>query len=174
MNHSSLHLQPADLLVAAKLAVSVEPSPSVRELAAELPGMSKSAVAKSLQRLRALDLVKDDGSQRRVNRLALRDLFEHAIQWLAPARVGEFELGLPTARSSDAIAGKLAGDDDPVVMPLAHGPVRGRAVAPIHPDAPRAAARDPKLLRLLAIVDSFRIGGAREREVARGELAACL
>jgi DNA-binding transcriptional ArsR family regulator len=165
----------ADLLVAAKLAVSDDPSTTVRDLAAELPGMSKSTVANSLRRLRELDLLKDNArGERRVNRLALKDLFEHAVRWLAPARPGRFELGLATAHTAEVMASKLSGDTDPVVIPLPEGEVRGRAIAPIHPVAPLAAARDPKLYRLLAIVDSFRIGGAREREVARGELAACL
>jgi DNA-binding transcriptional ArsR family regulator len=168
-----MHLRPADLLIAAKLAVA-DPSASVRDLEKEL-GMSKSAVAYSLRRLRALDLIKDDGQGgRRVNRLALRECFEHAVRWLVPARPGDFELGLATAHTSEAMAGKLSEDGDPVVIPLPHGEIRGRAVAPIHPDAPKAAKRDPKLHRLLAIIDSFRIGGAREREVARAELAACL
>jgi DNA-binding MarR family transcriptional regulator len=169
-----MHLKPADLLIAAKLAVSDDPNAPVRELEESL-GMSKSTVAKSILRLRALDLVKDDGKGgRRVNRLALRECFEHAVRWLVPARAGKFELGLATAHTSEAMASKLSGDDDPVVMPFPEGPQRGRAVAPIHPAAPQAAASDPKLLRLLAIVDSFRIGGAREREVARAELVACL
>jgi len=164
-------LQRSDVLVAAKLAVRVGPS-SVRELEQEL-GMSKSAVAYSLVRLRALALVSDDENGPRVNRIALRDLLEHAVRWLAPAIVGDFELGLPTAHASDAIAAKLSADKDPVVIPLPHGPMRGRAVTPLHPLAPRAAEKDPKLLRLLAIVDVFRIGGAREREVASAELRSC-
>ena len=169
-----MRLKPADLLIAAKLAVSENSSASVRDLEAQLPGISKSSIADSLRRLRALDLVKDAGKgKRRVNRVALLDCFENGARWLVPARVGEFELGLPTAHASEAIASKLSGDEDPVVMPLEHGPKRGRAVAPIHPAAPKAAARDPKLHRLLAVVDSFRIGGAREREVARSELAQC-
>jgi DNA-binding MarR family transcriptional regulator len=169
-----MYLQPADLLIVAKLAVSDDPDASVRALAAEL-GLSKSSVATSLLRLQALDLVKDAGKGgRRVNRLALRDCFEHAIRWLAPARAGKFELGLPTAHTSETMANKLSGDVDPVVIPLPHGPMRGRAVTPLHPAAPKAAERDPKLHRLLAVLDSFRIGGAREREVARAELAACL
>ncbi len=173
MNVDKSPLQPADLLVAAKLAVSADPSSSVRKLEDEL-GMSKSAISNAIRRLRVLDLVKEDEGGRRVNRLALRDLIENAVRWVAPANVGDFELGLPTAHSSDALAGKLTGDEDPVVMPLPHGPVRGRAVAPIHPLAPKAAECDPRLYRLLAILDSFRIGGARERAVAREQLASCL
>jgi hypothetical protein len=170
----TMYLRRADLLIAAKLAVS-DPNSSVRALEDALPGMSKSAIALSLERLKALDLVKDDGKGgRRVNRLVLRDCFEHAIRWLAPAQVGDFEVGLPTAHASEAMASKFAGDADPVVIPLRNGPMRGRAVSPIHPAAPKAAQRDPKLHRLLALVDSFRIGSARERDVARAELRACL
>jgi biotin operon repressor len=167
-------IQAGDVLVAAKLAVSEDASASLRKLEDEL-GMSKSAIGNAIHRLRELGLVKDDGhGGRRVNRLAFRDFIEHAVRWVVPAKVGDFELGLPTAHASEALADKLIGDEDPVVMPLAHGPVRGRAVSPIHPLAPQAAKRDPRLESLLAIVDAFRIGEARQREVARTALLSWL
>jgi hypothetical protein len=156
---------PSDLLVVLKLAALPEPNATVRELAEEL-GLSKSSVALSLRRLRALRLIGGDDRTRRVNRMALRSCLEHAVRWIAPAELGDFELGLPTAHAAPPFAGKLLGDDDPVVMPLPHGPMRGRAVPPLHPGAPRAAARDPKLRALLAIVDAFRVGRARDRMVA--------
>ena len=169
----NMALTAADLFVAARLAVHPEASASVRQLGDEL-GMSKSAVAYSLQRLVALDLVKDGKDGRRVNRLALRDCLEHAARWIAPARVGDFELGLPTAHAAPILSGKLAGGADPMVMPLAHGPVRGRAVAPLHPLAPRAASLDPKLHALLALIDTFRVGRARDRQVAAAKLRELL
>lgn len=164
---------PADLLVLLKLAAHREASPSARELEAEL-GISKSSIANSLIRLRELELIKDGAApgSRRVNRVILRDFLEHAVRWLVPATVGDFELGLPTAHSAKAFATKLSGDDDPLVLPLPHGPKRGRAVSPIHPKAPEAARRDPELLHLLTIVDAFRVGRARDREVAAAELRA--
>jgi hypothetical protein len=174
MNVDKNAMRPCDVLVAAKLAVSGDPTASVRKLQDEL-GMSRSAIWDSIRRLHELELVKDDGlGGRRVNRLALRDFIEHAVRWVAPAKVGDFELGLPTAHASDVFAESLTGDEDPVVMPLPHGPVRGRAVTPIHPMAPRAAEKDPKLQSLLAIADAFRIGGARQREAARIALLSCL
>lgn len=132
--------------------------------------MSKSAVANSLNRLIALGLVKEEEGARRVNKLAFRDLLENAIRWVAPAKLGDFELGLPTAQSADVLAEKLVADADPVVMPLPHGPMRGRAVSPLHPLAPKAAARDERLHRLLAIIDALRMGRARDRQVAAKEL----
>jgi hypothetical protein len=169
----NMALLPADLLVALKLVAHPDRSASVRQLGEEL-GMSKSAVAYSLGRLQAVHLVNQGGGRRRVNRLALRDLIENGVRWIAPARVGDFELGLATAHSADVLARNFVSDADPVVMPLAHGPLRGRAVNPLHPLAPKAAARDERLHRLLAVVDTFRIGRARDRQVAAKELRAWL
>jgi DNA-binding MarR family transcriptional regulator len=167
-------LLPADVLVAMKVAAHPDDSASVRQLGDEL-GMSKSAVAYSLRRLHALDLVKErEGGGRRINKLTMRDLLENAVRWIAPARVGDFELGLPTAHSAEVLARNLMGDADPLVMPLAHGPARGRAVSPLHRLAPRAAAKDAQLHRLLAVVDALRIGRARDRKVAAAELRAWL
>lgn len=156
-----------------KLAVHEDEAASVRRLEDEL-GLSKSAVANSLHRLARLGLLRVEGRTRRVNKLRLRDCLEHAVRWIAPAEVGEFVLGLPTAHSAGALADKLRGDDDPVVMPLPEGPVRGRVVTPIHPLAPAAAAKDPKLYKLLAAVDALRMGRARDRKLAAEELRACL
>jgi hypothetical protein len=166
-------LAPADVLVALKLVAHPDRAVSVRQLGEEL-GMSKSSVAYSLRRLNALNLVKEARGVRRINRLALRDFLENGVRWIVPATLGDFELGLPTAHSADVLARNFIADADPVVMPLAHGPARGRAVSPLHPLAPKAAARDACLHRLLAVVDALRIGRARDRQVAAKELRSWL
>jgi hypothetical protein len=166
-------LQPVDLLVILKLAALGRPSAPVRLVAEEI-GLSKSAVALSLHRLEALGLLRDEGEHRRINKLALRQCLEHAVRWIAPAEIGGSRLGLLTAHAAPLLAARLIGGEDPVVIPLPRGPARGRAVSPLHPLAPRAAARDPKLHTLLALVDALRIGRVRDREVAAKELGACL
>jgi DNA-binding Lrp family transcriptional regulator len=166
-------LHGGDLLVLLKMAAARGAEQPLRALAGEL-GVSKSGIAQSIARLLALGLLKEEGGVRRINRLQVRDCLEHGVRWLAPASIGDWELGLPTAHAAEPLSSKLKGGGDPLVMPLAHGPVRGRCVAPIHPKAPQAAQKDPRLHRLLAIVDAFRVGRARDREVAAHELAACL
>jgi len=156
--------------VLLKLIVSGEPEAPVRAIAKSIGAVSKSAVDVSIQRLKAHALLREEGSGRQINRLAARDLFEKAIQWIAPAVVGQFVLGLATAHAAPPLADKLRSDEDVVVMPVAEGPCRGRAVTPLHPAAPAAAGRDHKLHEILAIVDALRIGGARDREVAVAEL----
>jgi len=159
-----------DLLVLLKLIASREPDATVRELADSIGRVSKSAVNVSLQRLKAHALVREGTGGRQVNRLAARALFERAVQWLAPAVIGPYELGLATAHAARPLTDKLRSDEDPVVMAVPEGPCRGRAVTPLHPAAPAAAMRDSKLHELLSIVDALRIGGARDREVAIAEL----
>ncbi len=162
-------LQAVDLFVILKLAALRDPS-APASIVAEQTGLSNDAVALSLHRLGAMGLLKEEGEHRRINKLALRKCLEDAVRWIAPAELGGLEVGLPTAHSAPPLAAKLIGDDDPMVIPLPQGPARGRAVTPLHPLAPGAAARDPKLYALLALVDALRIGGAREREVAAKEL----
>jgi hypothetical protein len=158
--------------VLLKLISSGEPGTPVRDIASSIGSVSKSAVDVSLQRLKAHALIREGSSGRQINRLAARDLFEKAVQWIAPAVVGPYELGLATAYAAHPLADKLRSDEDedPVVMPVAEGPCRGRAVTPIHRAAPGAAKRDEKLHELLSIVDALRIGRARDREVAVSEL----
>jgi DNA-binding Lrp family transcriptional regulator len=166
-------LQAVDILVILELAALGQPSAPARLVAEEI-GLSKSTAALSLRRLEALGLLRSEGEQRRIDKLALRECLERAVRWIAPAEIGRPRRGLLTAHAAPVLASRFIGDDDPVVIPLPRGPARGRAVTPLHPLAPRAAARDPKLYALLALVDAFRIGRARGREVAAAELEACL
>jgi hypothetical protein len=163
-------IQPLDVLVLLKLISAGGTSLSVRKLAEALGGVSKSAVEVALQRLKAHSLLRESEGDRQINRLVTRELLEKAIKWIAPAVVGGFELGLATAHAGPPLADKLRGDSDPMVIPIAEGPVRGRAVTPLHPAAPGAARSDPKLHDLLSLVDALRVGGARDREIAMAEL----
>lgn len=163
-------LQPLDVLVALKLATRPLRQ-SIRALAGAL-GVPKSSIGVSVGRLKAWRVASFEDGQWRINRVRFHDLIEHGIRWLAPAEVGRWVLGLPTAHAARVLASKLPGDSDPLVIPLDEGPVRGRAVSPLHPAARLAASKDPKLRDLLALVDAIRIGTAREREVAASELRA--
>lgn len=150
-----------DILVALKIAAGQDQPFSARSLARDL-GISKSATASSLGQLRRAGLVVGG----RLSRISLQELLVHGARYIFPPQVGGWVLGLPTAYSYEEIAGQLTPGGDPLVMPLAEGPQRGRSLSPIHPRAPQAAARDPHLHRLLALVDTLRIGRARERAIA--------
>lgn len=163
------NLQPVDLFLALKLAALDDPGASLRDLEEQL-GISRSTLQLSMKRLVAHRIVQEAAGRRKLLRIGLRDLIESGARWIAPAHVGSFTLGLFTSHSAEPLASHLRGDPDPLVIPLPEGPDRGRAVTPIHPDAPVAAAGDDRLYRLLVITDAFRVGRGRDREVARIEL----
>ncbi len=163
----------SDFLVLLKLAASGDPSRSVRKLEEEL-GLPKSSVASSIRRLEQAHLLIGARRSRVLAKLAVVELLTHSARYLFPAEVGGWVLGLPTAHSVSELADELMPEGDPVVMPLPEGPLRGRSLAPIHPLAPPAAARDPRLHRLLALLDALRIGRARERQLAARRLKRCL
>lgn len=162
-------LQPVDLLVALKLAALGDANTPLRDLEEQL-GVPKSSVGLSVKRLGAFHIIRTAGSGKRINRLAFWDLIEHGVRWIAPAEIGDFGLGLLTAHSAEPLASQLMDDGDVYVIPLSGGPARGRAVSPIHPMAPKAASRDPRLCQLLVLADAFRVGRAREKKIASEEI----
>jgi hypothetical protein len=169
-------LRPPDIFVLLKVAA--EQAAPVRNIASNLD-LPPASVQKSLSRLEASGLIVGRGRSRRINRLAARDFLIHASKWIAPASPGPFVLGIPTAYSAEPMSSKLLGQGELVVIPvedeqLAEAAVKGRRVVPLHENVPRAVLRDPRLYKLVALVDSLRMGRARERQVAAEELVACL
>ena len=76
--------------------------------------------------------------------------------------------GMPTAWAAEPIAGVMPqGSDLPPVWPWSEGKVRGHSVEPLFPSVPGAIKNLPSLYAPLALVDSLRIGRARDREIAR-------
>ncbi len=165
-------LKPQDLLVALKLVALGDALWTFPSLASDL-GMSASEVHHATRRLAAARLYQP--ALRRVPRTALADFLVHGVPYAFPAEIGAAATGVPTARSAAPLRSDLVlGDDDELVWPLPHGAVRGHSVTPIYRSAPVAAARDAKLHTLLALVDSLRVGRARERRLAATELRARL
>jgi hypothetical protein len=157
-------LNATDILVLAALVVNGATS-STRQLATKL-GLSKSQIANSIRRLIDARLLLGGKQDRRIVRLAVRELLSHGLRYLCPARLDGIALGLLTAHSFEPIAKQLLAEGDPLIMPLAEGPRRGRVLVPIHPRAPEAAAADSRMHEVLALLDALRVGRARERELA--------
>lgn len=169
-------IHPADILILLKVAAHEKAS--VRSIAVDL-GLPPASVQKSLSRLQGSGLIVGRGRARRVNRLAARDFLIHASKWIAPASPGAFVLGIPTAYSAEPMSSKLFDGGEPVVIPvddeqLKEVAIKGRKVVPLHENVPRAVLRDPKLYKLVALVDALRMGRARDRRIAAEELTACL
>lgn len=155
---------------------------AVRSLA-DSTGISKSEVSDGLRRCAEAGLlVTDQESGRpRVNTRALYDLLVHGIRYFFPARPGPLVRGLPTAFAAPVMADRLfSGGEHIHVWEDAGGDRLGQRIEPLFRSVPQAARRDPDLYAMLALVDSLRLGQAREVALARdllqhylrGEVAA--
>lgn len=165
-------LLPQDIVVLIKLVSYSGKRPSMAQLAADL-SLSPSQIHLSLRRLQRSRLV-DEKNHRPLLR-PTEEFLLHGVKYAFPARRGEPTRGMPTAYAAPPLRDQISGDSElPPVWPSADGPVRGVTLEPLHKIVPRAAAKDPVLYELLALVDGLRDGRARERQIAERELASRL
>lgn len=159
-------LKSQDVMVVLKLLLDGERAAPYAVLASEL-GMSASEVHASVGRLREGRLVSEEG--RRVMRKALRDFLVFGLSPVFPAKEGELARGIPTAW---AVSGGVVAESHESVPVWAHaeGTVRGPSVAPLYRSAPQAALSDSDLYEYLALIDTLRLGRARERKAAIAEI----
>jgi hypothetical protein len=160
-----------DVVVLAKLVSYGGQRPPIAQMAAEV-ALSTSQIHLSLRRLAQSRLIDETG--RPILR-AVEEFLVHGVKYAFPARRGEPTRGIPTAYAAPPVSERLAATSEPPpVWPFAEGKVRGVTFEPLHRTAPAAAAKDPTLYELLALIDTLRDGRARERQIAERELGARL
>lgn len=163
-----LNLRPQDTLLLLKLISAEGRRWRQVDLAGEL-GLSQAEVANGLVRLKRAGLV--DEEKKKAFRLATIEFLLYGLKYFYPAELGPFVRGTATGHSAKPLKGKLIIEEGGEwVWPDATGSVRGIALHPIYPSVPNAAKKDPILYELMALVDSVRAGGARERKLAEEAL----
>jgi hypothetical protein len=170
-------LKSLDIIVALELASAPNTPRGYTELA-RATGLSASEAHLAARRGVLAGLLSAGATRLekpRVRRQALLKFLEHGLARAFFASPGRVVRGIPTAHSAPPLDRQIAaGEDLAFVWPFAEGSVRGRAVEPLHPSAPRLATTNPRLYELLALVDALRVGDARERKLALKELEARL
>ncbi|KPC17541.1 Uncharacterized protein AC499_0743 [Pseudomonas amygdali pv. lachrymans] len=92
-----------------------------------------------------------------------------------PVKPGAEAKGIATAHAAAPMSSHLlSGGSRIPVWPTPLGSDVGYSIAPLHPGAPRAALADPTLYGILVMVDSMRVGCARETHVASDLLCKAL
>jgi hypothetical protein len=157
-------LKGEDIVLLLKLASSVRDDWTVRDLEVTTT-IPKSSVQRSLERLNEAGLLKPDN---RAARMAQAEEFLlHGMRYVFPAPLGAATRGIPAAWAAEPLVAQFPDAAElPPVWPHLHGPIRGQALEPLHRTAINAAAKDPNLGELLALVDGMRAGDARIRGVA--------
>lgn len=157
--------------------VPPDPAAFTMRALAESTGISKSEVSQAMQRCFEVGLAKPgriDGLPI-INPSALSEFLVYGLRYVFPVKPAELTRGVPTAWAAPVLQGLLASADPiPPVWPDPQGKVRGQAIAPLFKSVCAAVAQDARLYALLALVDSIRIGQARERAVAGERLVAML
>ena len=149
-------LRPADLAVALKLVL--RPGAGYEDLGETLR-IGVGGAHRAVQRLERASLVTRE--RREVLRENLREFIVHGVRYVFYAEVGAETFGVPTAHKAQVVDSGRS-----FVWPSAEGSHRGQGVTPLFPQAIHLPVSEPEVYEALAVVDSIRIGGVRERKEA--------
>ncbi len=161
-------LKPQDVLILLKLIDKRRQNWSYASIANEL-AMSPSEVHAGIRRAKVARLFSEP--DRRPVIANLEEFVVHGVKYAFPVVHGTRTRGIVTAYAAMPLSNVIVQEDAlPPVWPDPQGETLGISFSPLYKSVPQAAARDRKLYELLTIVDAFREGRVREREIALKEL----
>ena len=164
-------MRPQDIVILLKKVTLAGRDMTNAQVAKDL-GISASEVSEALERCRIARLV--DNTKQRVNILALKEFLIHGLKYVFPVQPQSRVRGIATSISASPLSDMILSDKEAYVWPYAKGNMRGESIAPLYRTVPMAVQNDSMLHSLLAITDTFRIGRAREVEIAKEELNSIL
>jgi len=143
------------------------PYPQNKDLA-ELLQISTAEISASIYRSSFSGLV-DTSPVKRVFMQSLFEFLKFGLKYVFPVQPGALVRGIPTGHSAEPLRSSLSFQEE-IVWEHPDGKVRGQAIAPLYPTVPAIVEKNELLYELLALTDSLRIGGAREKDLATIEL----
>jgi hypothetical protein len=159
-------MRPQDVAILLKIVSMNTLSWQIADLG-NLLKLSNSEISESLNRSRLAGLI--DYNKKRVNRLNLLEFLEHGVKYVFPINPGTLIRGIPTAHSHPEMK-KLFISEINYVWPYPNGEIIGLEIEPFYKKQVEAIYADKEFYKLLALVDSIRIGKAREVNFAIKEL----
>jgi hypothetical protein len=171
----TMELKGHDLLVLLKRAAHPTQAFTYAALG-DAVHLGASQVHRSVRRCLIAGLAISTGrGQWQTVRSALVEFAVHGVRYAFPASLGPVKRGIPTSFGTLPLSARInSAPGEAPVWAHPKGAVRGPSVSPICSTAPDAALIDPKLHRLLALLDALRMGRARERELAKTLLTEAL
>lgn len=155
-------MRPLDIVVLLKIIAYQHSHWKTRDLSLDL-GISLSEISESLNRSMIAGLI--DGTKKKVFKRNLLDFLQYGIRYVFPVLPNSLAIGIPTAHSAPVMDGKIISENTYVWADM-EGNIKGESIEPLFKNVPRACREDPILYDLLALVDVFRIGKAREIKIA--------
>jgi len=166
MKAQNQNMKPQDVIVLLKIITLRDKPWSQLSLADEL-FISQSEISASISRSKYANLLHSNGKTVMV--LSFMEFLQFGIQYVFPVKPGPMVRGVPTAHSAAPLKERIVSNEK-YVWPSAKGQARGHSIIPLYPSVVDAIKLDIKLYEMLALVDALRVGKAREKEFAIGEL----
>lgn len=160
-------MRPHDIVVLLKIAALGKREWRLMDLSRELY-ISQSEITESLYRNMAARLISQD--RRKLLKNSLLEFLVFGLKYVYPAKPGNLARGIPTAHSAKPVSDIFKDSSEIFVWESSDGDVRGQSIAPLYPNAVKAAREDALLYELLALTDAIRTGSTREYSAAVKEL----
>ena len=160
-------MRPQDILVLLKI-VSIHNQKWRNIDIANALQVSPSEVSEALNRCRIAGLI--DSKKRSVHANSFKEFLIYGLKYVFPVEPGAMVKGIPTAHSAPPVNEQISSGGDVYVWPYAKGTQRGQAIEPLYKTLPAIIQEDKMFYELMAIVDTLRVGRAREVKIAIDEL----
>ena len=156
-----------DIVVLAAL-MGGEFSDAAYAALAKRAALSVSETHAAVKRLREASLID---YARRIRRHNAVEFLVHGLRYLFPPQMQDgVAMGIPASYAAPIAADEFAVAGEIPVWRSDERMARGRALTPIYPSVPIAAAHDRGIYDRLALIDMLRGGRVRERMFAEGKL----
>ena len=160
-------MRPQDIVVLLKIIALKHDNWKNSDLAYSLK-ISPSEISEVLNRCKIAGLI--DSKKRKVHVNSFKEFLIYGLKYVFPAEPGSVLRGIPTAHSASPINENISSGGDIYVWPYAKGKKRGQALAPLYKTLPATVQDDKLFYELLVIIDTIRVGRAREIQIAIKEL----
>ncbi len=160
-------MRPQDIVVLLKIIALKHDNWKNSDLAYSLK-ISPSEISEVLNRCKIAGLI--DSKKRKVHVNSFKEFLIYGLKYVFPAEPGSVLRGIPTAHSASPINENISSSGDIYVWPYAKGKKRGQALAPLYKTLPATVQDDKLFYELLVIIDTIRVGRAREIQIAIKEL----
>jgi hypothetical protein len=160
-------MRPQDIAVLLKIVALKHDNWNNSDLAYSLK-ISASEITEVLNRCKIAGLI--DAKKRKVLINSFKEFLIYGLKYVFPTEPGAIVRGIPTAHSAYPINQHISSGDDVYVWPYAKGNQRGQAIEPLYKTLPSIVQEDKLFYELLTIIDTIRVGRAREIKIAIEEL----
>ena len=160
-------MRPQDIVILLKI-IAIKDNNWKSKTISESLNISASEVSEALNRCQFAKLI--DSKKQKVHTSAFKEFLIYGLKYVFPVKPGAIVRGMPTAHSAFPIKEHIAESKDVYVWAYAKGNARGQSIEPLYKTVPAIVENDKLFYELLAIVDTIRVGKAREVNIAIVEL----